>query len=166
MSQRSFVLKRILVAIVLGLVIGTLVSEVPFLFLRETARAPRDIVLTIPAGTADEVARGEKPPSIPESMSFVVGDKLIVDNQDTVDHKLGPLWIPAHSRAELSLGQEESLAYQCTFQPGQYFGLDVGEPLTSGTRLFGILFVAIPMSILIAIYSLFLAPKKKEHAPA
>jgi hypothetical protein len=166
MHPKSYVAKRLLISAVLGLLVGVLVSEVPFLFLRETARAPREITLTIPAGTSGQVARGEQPPSIPETMTFVVGDTLIVDNEDAVDHKLGPLWIPANSSAQLSLDQEESLAYECSFQPGKYFGLDVREPLTTGTRLYGILFVAFPMAIMIALYSLVLAPVKKENVPA
>jgi hypothetical protein len=166
MLPKNLVLKRILLSILIALVIGVLVSEIPFLFLQETARAPRDITLTIPAGTAEEVAGGEKPPSIPENMNFVVGDKLVVKNQDSFDHKLGPLWIPANSTAQLSLDQEESLAYECSFQPGKYFGLDVYEPLTTGTRLYGIFFVATPMAILIALYSVLFMPKKNENAPA
>jgi hypothetical protein len=66
----------------------------------------------------------------------------------------------------LALDQEESLAYECSFQPGNYFGLDVREPLTPRTRLFGIFYVAIPMMILIALYSLVITPKKKENVPA
>jgi hypothetical protein len=165
MPLRSSAIKKIIVSAVLGLVFGVLVSEVPFLFLQETARPPREITLTIPAGTSQQVARGEQPPTIPENMMFVVGDKFVVKNEDSVDHKLGPLWIPANSSAELSLDQEESLAYECSFQPGNYFGLDVREPLTLGTRLYGILFVAIPMSIMIALYSFMILPKK-ENAPA
>ena len=151
---------------VLGLLIGVTVSEVPFLFLRETARAPREIVLTIPAGTSDQIARGEQPLSIPENMTFVVGDTLVVKNEDSADHKLGPLWIPANSSAQLSLEQEENLAYECSFQPGKYFGLDVREPLTPRTRIYGIVYVALPMAILIALYSFVVTPKKKENAPA
>lgn len=166
MDQRNFLTKKLLVSALLGLLIGVLVSEVPFLFLRETARAPREIVLTIPAGTADQIARGEQPPSIPENMTFVVGDRLVVRNEDAIDHKLGPLWIPANSSAQLALDQEENLAYECSFQPGNYFGLDVREPLTSRTRLYGIFYVAIPMAILIALYSLVITPKKKENVPA
>jgi hypothetical protein len=164
--SRNFVIRRILLSILLGLLIGVMVSEVPFLFLRETARAPREIVLTIPAGTSDQIARGEQPPSIPENMTFVVGDTLVVKNEDIADHKLGPLWIPANSSAQLSLEQEENLAYECSFQPGKYFGLDVREPLTPRTRLYGIFYVALPMAILIALYSFVLPSKKKENAPA
>src|SRR5512146_1014906 len=111
------IVKRISFALVISFVLGTLISEVPFLFLRDTARAPREITLVIPVGTAAQVARGEQPPSIPENMTFVVGDTLMVKNEDTVDHKLGPLWIPANSTAQLSLDQEENLAYECSFQP-------------------------------------------------
>ena len=166
MYPRNFLIKRLLLSALLGLLIGVTVSEVPFLFLRETARAPREIVLTIPVGTADQIARGEQPPTIPENMTFVVGDRLVVNNEDAVDHKLGPLWIPANSSAQLSLDQEENLAYECSFQPGKYFGLDVRQPLTPSTRLFGIFYVALPMMILIALYSLVITPKKKENALA
>ena len=166
MYPKHFVLKRILLSIGLGLLIGGLISEVPFIFLREAARAPRQIVLTIPPGTAAEVARGEQPPSIPQNMTFVVGDTLVVKNEDSVDHKLGPLWIPASSSAQLPLDQEESFAYECSFQPGNYFGLDVQEPLTNGTRIYGIIYVALPLSILIALYSILIPPKKKQDAIA
>jgi hypothetical protein len=134
--------------------------------LQETARPPKEIVLTIPLGTAEQVARGEQPPSIPDGMIFVVGDTLTVVNQDVVDHKLGPLWIPASSSAHLPLGQEGNLAYECTFQPGNYFGLDVREPLTAYTRIYGILYAGIPMGVLIALYSFILPYKKSADEPA
>lgn len=164
--SRTLVIKKLLLSMLLGLLIGAAVSEIPFLFLRETARAPREIILTIPAGTSEKVARGEGPLSIPENMTFVVGDTLVVKNEDSADHKLGPLWIPANSSAQLSLDQEENLAYECSFQPGKYFGLDVREPLTPRTRIYGIFYVAFPMAILIALYSFVVTPKQKENAPA
>ena len=166
MPPKEIMFKRILISLLIGLVIGAIVSEIPFLFLRETARPPKDVVLTIPKGTAEQVARGEQPPSIPASMIFVVGDVLIVVNEDTVDHKLGPLWIPANSSAQLPLDEEENLAFECSFQPGNYLGLNVYQPLTLSTRLFGVSYVGIPMGILIALYSIVIPFKKKEHAPA
>jgi hypothetical protein len=90
----------------------------------------------------------------------------VVRNQDSADHKLGPLWIPANSSAQLALDQEENLAYECSFQPGNYLGLDVREPLTPRTRLYGIFYVAFPMAILIALYSFVISPKKNENVPA
>jgi hypothetical protein len=166
MPSTKIIVKRILISLLAGLLLGAAIGEIPFLFLRETARPPQEIVLTIPSGTAERVSRGEQPPSIPQNMIFVVGDILIVDNKDTVDHKLGPLWIPANSSAQLSLNQEESFAYECTFQPGSYFGLDVREALTLSTRLYGITYAGLPIAILIALYSLVIPVKKSENASA
>ena len=163
---REQVLKRIGFSLLLGLLLGAAISEIPFLFLRETARPPEQIMLVIPNGTAEQVARGEQPPSIPENMSFVVGDTLVIRNEDTVDHKLGPLWIPANSTAQLSLDREENFAFECSFQPGNYFGLSVNESLTAGTRLYGILYAGLPLSVLIALYSLVMPARRKENAPA
>jgi len=166
MPPKNILIKRLLISLVIGLVLGAAISEIPFIYLQETARPPQDIVLTIPNGTADQVARGEQPPSIPTDMIFVVGDVLVVKNEDVVDHKLGPLWIPASSSVQLPLGQVENLAFECSFQPGNYFGLDVRDPLTVSTRIFGIIYAGLPMGILIALYSIILPVKKKEDAPA
>lgn len=163
MPPLRIVLKRILFSMLIGLAIGALINEVTFMFLRETARAPKVNELVIPEGTAERVARGETPPTIPDSMTFVVGDTLLVQNNDTADHELGPLWIPAGSTASLSLDAVQSYAYACSFQPSKYFGLDVREALTPGTRLYGILYSGIPLGVLIALYALIMPAKKKEQ---
>lgn len=166
MPPRNILIKRLLISLLVGLLLGVAISEIPFIFLQETARPPQEMTLTIPPGTADQVARGEQPPTIPTDMVFVVGDVLIIRNEDTVDHKLGSLWIPAQSSAQLALGQEENLAYECSFQPGNYFGLDVREALTLGTRIYGILFAGLPLGVLIALYSFIMPVKKSENDPA
>jgi len=159
-------IKRIFVSMLIGIAIGALISEVTFIFLQETARPPREVVLTIPTGTAEQVARGEQPPSIPKDMIFVVGDTLVMKNEDSVDHKLGELWIPANSTAELSLNEEQNMAFECSFQAGNYFGLDVRQSLTWGTRIYGVLYGGLPLGILIALYSFVIPAKKKENARA
>jgi hypothetical protein len=166
MPPKKILLKRLFISLLLGLALGVAVSEIPFIFLRETARPPQEIVLVIQDGTAEQVARGEQPPSIPDNMIFVVGDTFTIKNEDSVDHKLGSLWIPANSSAQLHLEEEESLAFECSFQPGNYFGIDVHEPLTLNTRLYGILFAGMPMAVLIALYSLIIPVKKIKNAPA
>ena len=150
----------------IGIAIGVAISEFSFIFLRETARPPQEVTLTIPAGTAEKVARGEQPPSIPQDMVFVVGDTLVVKNEDDVDHKLGQLWIPASSSAQLALNEEQNMAFECSFQPGNYFGLDVRQSLTFGTRIYGGLYAGIPLGILILLYSFVIPAKKIENAPA
>jgi len=164
--SKTQIVKKIIYSLLIGLALGAAITEVPFLFLKDTARPPKEILLTIPAGTAEQVARGEQPPGIPENMVFVVGDTLTVKNEDVVDHKFGPLWIPAKTSAQLSLDQEESLAYECSFQPSKYIGLDVHEAVTLGTRIFGITYVALPLTILVALYSLVMPARKRKNVPA
>lgn len=162
MPPARIIIKRILVSLLIGLVFGTAINEITFMFLRETARPPKVIELVIPKGTAERVARGETPPTIPDSMKFVVGDTLLVKNEDIANHELGPLWIPAGSSASLSLDSVQSYAYACSFQPGKYFGLDVHEPLTLGTRLYGISYSGIPLGVLLALYSIIIPVKKND----
>ena len=159
-------IKRILVSLLIGIALGLVISEISFIFLQETARPPQEIVLTIPAGTAEKVARGEQPPSIPQDMVFVVGDTLVVKNDDHVDHKLGELWIPANSSAQLALNEEQNMAFECSFQAGNYFGLEVRQSLTLGTRIYGVLYAGIPLGLLIAVYSFVIPAKKIENAAA
>src|SRR4026209_2627319 len=159
-------IKRILVSMLIGIALGLVISEISFIFLQETARPPGEIVLAIPAGTAEKVARGEQPPSIPQDMVFVVGDTLVVKNDDHVDHKLGELWIPANSSAQLSLNEVQNMAFECSFQAGNYFGLEVRQSLTLGTRIYGVLYAGIPLGILIAVYSFVIPVKKIENASA
>ena len=139
-------LRRALFAALIGLALGALIAEIPFMFLRETARPPMDVILTIPEGTSAQVRRGEQPPSIPATMKFVVGDTLVVKNEDSVDHKLGPLWIPANASARLPLNEQQSVAFECSFQVNNTLGLDVYEPLTASTRFLGLSATGLPMA--------------------
>jgi hypothetical protein len=162
---KSPAVRRILLSLVAGLILGAAISEIAFQLLRETSRPPQEIELVIPAGTADRVQRGEDSPGVPEAMEFVVGDTLIVRNQDQVDHQLGPLWIPAGSSARLELTAIDQYAYSCSFRPDKYVGLEVHEPLTWATRLEGVFFSGVPLGVLLALYSLVIAPQRRNPAP-
>jgi hypothetical protein len=99
-------------------------------------------------------------------MSFVIGDTLVVINQDNVDHQLGPMWVPAGTSASMNLATEESFSLECSFQPTRYFGLDVHPPVTLGTRISGIVFAGFPLSALFAVYSLLIKTDKKKKEAA
>jgi hypothetical protein len=163
MSYTSRILTRIGVSLLIGLLVGFLISEVSFQLLKETNRAPETVELLIPAGTAEQVERGESPPDIPEEMTFVVGDTLLVKNEDDVDHELGPLWIPPGTSAQMVLDRDQNFIFACSFQPSNYFGLDVREPVTIWTRVGGIVFAGVPMGAIIVLYSLIVWPIKKEE---
>lgn len=163
--MKSSIIKRIVISIILGVSIAAITMEVAFQVLKRENREAGRIELVIPAGTADSIARGEAPLSILEDMSFVIGDTLVVVNQDEVDHQLGPLWIPPGASASLNLDTEQNYIFECSFQPTKVFGIDVLQPVTLGTRLTGVLFAGFPLGALLAVYSILIAAdKKKEQA--
>ncbi len=164
--MRKLIIQRTLISILAGLLISTIINETTFFFLRSAAgRAPQRIELVIPAGTAERVANGESSPSLPANMVFVTGDTLVVNNQDKETHTLGPLLVPSGTSASLILDQANSYAYTCSFQPQRYMGLDVREPVTTWTRLYGIIFSGLPLGALIALYSIVAKPLKPKNAP-
>jgi hypothetical protein len=154
-------IQRFLVCIALGIVIAIGINEFTFIFLKSDAgRGPQRIELLIPAGTATRIAKGEPNLSIPKNMVFVAGDTLVVKNQDIVDHRLGAMFIPTGTSASLILNDANNYSYQCSFQPSQVFGLDVQEPVTSATRVYGILIAGLPLGVMFVIYSLIIWPVK------
>jgi hypothetical protein len=155
-------------SMLVGILIAGVMTEATFRYLKSSSdRAPTEIELVIPAGTADAVARGQNPPGIPDTMAFVVGDTLTVRNQDTSAHQLGPLWVPAGSSASLSFDSVQSYAYQCSFLTGKYLGLDVNSPVTLSTRIIGILSAGLPLGMLVALYVVFaIRPARKKTGVA
>lgn len=158
---------RVLASFVVGLLLAWAMSEVAFLLLKDSSdHTPQRVELVIPAGTAARVAAGEAVPAIPGDMSFVVGDTLVVKNEDAVPHQLGPVWAPPGASASLLLEQANRYSYECTFQPSRYFGLDVRPRVTLNTRLQAIFFAGPPMAVLILLYSLALRPLRAPMSPA
>jgi hypothetical protein len=93
-------------------------------------------------------------------MSFVLGDVLVLRNEDTVPHTLGPLYAPAKSSASMALNQADHFALACSFSTTQYLGLNVRPPTTLRTRLLGIAFAAPPTAAILFVYSLIVFPVK------
>ncbi|MFC2025678.1 hypothetical protein ACFLUC_00620 [Chloroflexota bacterium] len=152
-------------AIRLGIVfIGSLIfvfiiNEISFQFLKDKHdRAPETILLEIPEGTAEKIASGENDVSIPDELVFVLGDVLVVKNNDDVSHQMGPLWIPAGTSASLVMEKVDSLAYSCSFQTSRYLGIDIRQPTTINTRITALALSAPTMTILIFVYSLLIFP--------
>jgi hypothetical protein len=162
---RKIVLTRITFGMILGIIIAGVVSEVSFRLIGDrTSRAAQVVELVIPAGASEKVALGQS--VLPNEQNFVVGDTLVVKNEDTIGHVLGPMFIPAGSSASLKLDQAENLSYTCSFQPTKVFGLTVHEALTISTRVQGILLSGIPMGFLLALYSLVAWPLEPKKQPA
>jgi hypothetical protein len=141
-------------------------SEVAYRFQRDRiARQPETIELVIPLGTADRVAAGDPVPTIPDEMDFLLGDTLLVINQDQVDHQLGPIWVPPGSSAQLSLDEPEKYSYSCSFQPSRFLGINVRPPTTLLTRLTGLALAVPPTTMVFFLYGFLVFPPggKKEN---
>lgn len=159
--KRGLVRLLILTAISFALVLAF--SEVSFILQKEESdRAPQVVEIFIPEGTAQLIAAGNRITSIPEEMTFVVGDVLVIHNNDSVQHQLGPLFIPAYSSASLAMNTADANAYTCSFQQTQYMGLEVRTPTTNWTRLQGLLLAAPATAIFLFVYSLVVVPLEKK----
>lgn len=165
LSNKTFrlVIKRLVLVTGLSLAVILLASEAFYLLQKEShERAPQQVELVIPLGAAEMVSRGEKVTAIPEEMVFMVGDTLVVKNEDSVNHQLGPLWIPANSSASLSMDTASRYVESCSFQTSQYLGLDVRKPTTVGTRLQAMVIAGPATIIFVFIYSILVFPLEKN----
>jgi hypothetical protein len=158
-------LMRFGISMALAFIFGFVVSEVGYRLVPDNIRrqTPERFELVIPLGTAERIAAGETVPALPENMTFLQGDVLVVVNQDVESHQLGPIWVPPNTSGSLLMDTPQSYSYACTFQPSQYLGLDVRSRLTAGVRLQGVLAISLPTGILIGLYAMFLMPYKGQE---
>ena len=165
MSLRKTILIRICLSMIVGILVASVVTEVGFHLQGNTiSRPPQTVILVIPKGTSAIVAQGEN--VIPSDMTFVVGDTLLVRNEDSVTHTLGPMFVQAGSSTSIKLDQAKDLVYTCSFETRKIFGINVQEALTLSTRIQGFLLAGLPMGLLLAVYSLVAWPlKSKNNSP-
>ena len=153
--------KRFIILLIVASVFMLVVSEIGYRILRDdSSRPPEKIELIIPNGTADKIAKGEQESAIPDEMIFVVGDTLVVNNQDVVDHELGPLWIPAGNSASLLLDTANDYSYSCSFRETRYFDLTVRSAITWRDRLGAMGYGVPPTVMFLLVYSFVLKPIK------
>jgi hypothetical protein len=153
---------RIAFSLVLGLVLGLAFYLGAQLFAGDlAAQAPQRIELVVPPGTAARVAEGEAPPSIPDDLEFVVGDTLVVRNEDVVSHQLGPIWVPAGGSGQLTIRQAATYAYTCSFRREGTIDLRVRPQASVAAQSIAVLIAGIPIGTLIGLYSLVLWPLPK-----
>lgn len=159
---------RSAIGITIGVVFAWILSEGSYLLLPNKTDADREaqeVELVIPYGTAEQVEAGVYNRSLPLDMTFVEGDILIVKNEDRVAHQLGPIWVPAQTSGVLELNQANNYTFECTFQPTNYLGIDVRPRANVNTKIQGILAIALPTGMMLAVYS-YLLPTKKKSAEA
>ena len=163
-SEIRLYINRFLLILGLSIAAVWLVSELGILLQQDenTARAPMMVEFVIPAGTAAKVEAGEEAPSIPDDLTFVLGDVLVVRNDDAVAHIFGPLLVPPGTSASMPLNEADHFSFACSFTPSRFIGLNVKSPTTLTTRFLGIAFAAPPTAVMIYVYSLIVFPFKPQ----
>jgi hypothetical protein len=152
---RNSIAARLILAMLIGLLFGVVVSEVSYLFSsNHTTRPPQEVDIVIPVGTAARLSSGQVVQNIPSTLQFVEGDTLVVKNEDTVSHQLGPVWVPPGTSGVLNLDSPSEYSYSCSFESSSTLG-------TLWLRLQGYLNVGLPTGIMLAVYS-FALDRKKE----
>jgi len=167
-SMAALLIRRALLLALFSSIVVLLVSEIYFRLQKsDVSRAPTTVELVIPDGTAARVAAGEKVESLPDEMTFVLGDTLLVTNQDSSAHEIGPLFIPAGQSASMKLESANPDPWvECTFQPQAYFGLIVKDPINWVDRIQALLYAVPTTTMLLLVYSLAMYPLKKDEPPA
>ncbi len=127
-------------------------------------RPPQQMELIIPLGTAQRVAAGEAVPSIPADWSFVVGDVLLVRNEDEMAHQLGPFWIPAGTTAKIPFKSPSSVSFACTIHPSKYIGVEVKPRADPLTKLAAVLAFGLPLAAVMGLLALAYFPGS-ENGP-
>lgn len=156
-------LRRFLALLLVSVALVLLFSEVFYRLIRtDSERAPQIFEITIPAGTSERIAAGEPGPEIPNTI-FVVGDTLLVHNQDSTSHELGPIWLPPGTSGSLALGEANDFIYNCSFQSTQYLGLTVRQATTWTARLSALWYGTPPLLMFFLVYSFVLFPLKLDR---
>jgi hypothetical protein len=157
--------KRLLISTLAAIFFVGIINETAhFLQKEKTDRPPEKVTLTIPAGTAERVAAGEAEPSIPTELTFVIGDTLLVQNEDNVPHELGPLFIPAGANASLVMEDANKYTLGCTFQPSRFLDFNVNSRTTANSRIQAFALATPPTAMFFFIYSTLVFPIKNKKS--
>lgn len=151
---------RFAIAMAAALILGWAVSEVGYQLVWGADARPQEYELVIPAGTAGRLEADLAVTSLPSSMRFVEGDVILVKNEDSVSHQLGPIWVPPGATGKLELNRPQSYSIACSFQPGKQLGLDVESRVNTPDRVQAALAFGLPTGVLAWLFSLVALPVK------
>ena len=131
-------------AVVVVLALVWVISFAWWLLLPEA----RIVVVEVPRGTAQAIARGERPEVIPSTLLLRRGDTLAIQNEDDVVHRVGVTSIaPNHTeRITVDAAMLEGPALLCTIHPSGALSVSaLARPGIEAT-IFPTLFAGIPIA--------------------
>ncbi len=160
-SRRSaalgWALRRCLPGAVAGLAAGVVLSLAAAAASGGLAdRGPEVVLVAIPRGTADLIARGATTSPIPADLRLRPGDTLVVRNDDTVGHRFGGYTVAPGTILTLPVASADRGRFVCSFHPSGTLALDVVEPASPLGIVASSLLVALPVGLLLAALSVFM----------
>lgn len=87
----------------------------------------RTHTFVVPAGTGERLDRGETVEIVPRTLEVRVGDSLIIRNEDSRTHTVGPVVVRAGETAEQNFTQAGVVEGECTVHPDDKFTIRISE---------------------------------------
>lgn len=117
------------------LVIGAALTAILVLFIVLLApedkqageRGGRTHSFVVPAGTGERLDRGENVEIVPRTLEVKVGDSLIIRNEDSRTHTVGPVVVRAGETAEQNFTRPGVVEGECTVHPEDKFTIRISE---------------------------------------
>ena len=88
--------------------------------------APDEHLITIPTGTAELLASGQDVDVIPADLEFRLRDLLIVVNDDTAGHQIGPYVVGPGERLETRFAEAATVEGFCSLHASGRVTINVG----------------------------------------
>jgi hypothetical protein len=143
-------LRVVAASLVLGFVIGALLTAVAWTaFGAEPVGPPRDVQLVIPAGTAEQINAGG-PTVIPSQIRLIEGDRLVLVNQDVVDHTIGGWQVASGMTLTILADVPATSIFTCTIHPSGNLGLVVSARPGLAEAIVLTILVSVPIGLVLA----------------
>lgn len=117
------------------LLIGAALTAIVVLFLvllspeekKANEQGGRTHTFVVPAGTGERLDRGENVEIVPRTLEVKVGDSLVIRNEDSRTHTVGPVVVRAGETAEQNFTRPGVVEGECTVHPDDKFTIRISE---------------------------------------
>lgn len=91
----------------------------------EEKRTPETHEFVVPRGTSARLAVGQEVVVLPSKLEFRVGDKIVIRNEDHVDHPVGPYFVRAGEEFSITFGAPGKFEGYCPVSEGKRYDIEV-----------------------------------------
>ena len=143
-------LRVVAASLLLGFLLGTILTVAAWTaFGAQQVGPPRDVQLVIPAGTADAIAAGG-PTVIPSEIRLTEGDRLVIANQDAVDHTIGGWQVAPGMVLTVLADVPATSVFACTIHPSGSLGIYIAARPGLVEGIFITILVSVPIGLVLA----------------